>query len=121
MSDRSSERRKHPRSRGGFGQSVASSPDGLISHVDNISCSGVLCRTQRPIPAMTKMEIVLQLPPPELRTIKAEGIVVRCDAEQAADTAFQVAILYTRLEEDDHHAIRRYVEHDLSRPHSAAG
>ncbi len=118
MTTRNSERRTHPRSRRGFGQAAAGA-DGLINHVENISCSGVLCRTERPVAAMTKMEIVLQLPAPEARTVRAEGIVVRCDASPPSDSEFQVAILYTRLDEDDHHAIKRYVEHDLANP--AAG
>jgi hypothetical protein len=63
---------------------------------------------------MTKMEITLELPNPESRTINAEGIVVRCDASPGSTDEFQVAILYTQLDEDDHHAIRRYVEHDLA-------
>jgi hypothetical protein len=121
MNHRTTERRKHPRSRRGFQQVAASDAGGLISHVDNISVSGVLCRTQRPVPSMTKLEIILQLPPPELRTIKAEGIVVRCDPADAASSEFQVAILYTRLDDDDHHAIRRHVDHDLAHPQSAAG
>lgn len=116
------ERRKHPRSRGGFKQAADVDADRLINHIDNISASGVLCRTHRPVAAMTKMEVVLQLPPPDPRTITAEGIVVRCDAlDSGKGDEFQVAILYTRLNEDDQHAIRRYVEHDLARPHSAAG
>lgn len=121
MMERKTERRTHPRSRRGFRHVPTGGDADLINHVDNISCSGVLCRTRRPVPAMTKMEIYLQLPSPEPRTIKAEGIVVRCDSTPAPSTEFQVAILYTRLADDDHHAIRRYVEHDLARPHTAAG
>ena len=56
MTNGKSERRKHPRSRRGFRQPAAPA-DGLINHVDNISCSGVLCRTHRPVAVMTKMEI----------------------------------------------------------------
>jgi hypothetical protein len=121
MTERRTERRTHPRSRGGFRQVSTGGDTDLINHVDNISCSGVLCRTRRPVAAMTKLEIYLQLPAPEPRTIKAEGIVVRCDSTSPPGAEFQVAILYTRLNDDDHHAIRRYVEHDLARPHSAAG
>ncbi len=114
MSNDKSERRKHPRSKRGFKQSAAAVSDGLINHVDNISCSGVLCRTHRPVPVMTKMEILLELPKPESRTVNAEGIVIRCDPSLRSDSEFQVAILYTKLDEDDHHAIRRYVDHDLA-------
>jgi hypothetical protein len=114
MSGRDAERRVHPRSRRGFKHARAGEPDVIINHVENISCSGVLCRTRRPVPEMTKMEIVLDLPAPENRSIEAEGIVVRCDASDRTNSEFYVAILYTRLGDDDQHAIRRYVEHDLA-------
>lgn len=117
MTNGKSERRKHPRSRRGFRQPAAAA-DGLINHVDNISCSGVLCRTHRPVAVMTKLEITLELPKPEVRTVNAEGIVIRCDSNNAADSEFQVAILYTKLDDGDHHAIRRYVEHDLAHPNA---
>jgi len=119
MTDRTTERRKHPRSRRGFKRAAGPSADGLLNHVENISCSGVLCRTQRPVATMTKVEITMELPSPEDRTVNAEGIVVRCDPATGSASEFQVAILYTKLSEDDHHAIRRHVEHDLAQ-HGAA-
>ena len=109
MADRTEERRKHPRSVRGFTPSA----EGLINRVENISCSGVLCHTKRPVPEMTKMSIVLDLPAPVERQIEAEGIVVRCTAEDSRGESFKVAILYTKLNDDDQQAIREYVEHDL--------
>jgi hypothetical protein len=113
MKDRNADRRTHPRSRGGFKLSGAGSAGQLISHVDNISCSGVLCHTQRPVVEMTKLSIVLDLPGPVDRVVNAEGIVIRCEAEYPKRDDFRVAILYTKLSDEDHHAIRAYVEHDL--------
>ena len=109
MTRRDSERRKHPRSRGGF-----KSGDGLINHVENISCSGVLCRTQRPVIEMTKLSIVLDLPGPGQRTIETEGIVIRCEALYPKHDEFKVAIIFSKLSDDDHRAIREYVEQDLA-------
>ncbi len=108
------ERRKHPRSARGFVPGGDSSDDGLINHVENISCSGVLCHTKRPVPEMTKMSISLDLPEPANRQIEAEGIVVRCVAEDSHGETFRVAILYTKVSEDAQQAIREYVEHDLA-------
>jgi hypothetical protein len=106
------ERRSHPRSKRGF-QVVDASDDNLITHVDNISCSGVRCHTRRPLAEMTKMEIVLELPAPDKRRVMAEGVVVRCDVEESDHGAFRVAILYTKVAESDFDAIQSYVEHDL--------
>lgn len=114
MAQGQEERRKHPRSRRGFKHPEHLPEGGLINHVENISCSGVLCQTRRPVPEMTKMIIVLELPSPANRHIEAEGVVIRCDAEDAKGTAFKVAILYTKLSDEDHQAIRDFVEHDLA-------
>ncbi len=114
MSDKGKERRKHPRSARGFVPAEHLSDEGLINRVENISCSGVLCHTRRPVPEMTKMSIALDLPEPANRKIEAEGIVVRCVAEDSLGETFRVAILYTRVSEDAQQAIREYVEHDLA-------
>ena len=107
------ERRSHPRSRRGF--SVADgSKDGAISHVDNISGSGVFCHTGKPVPEMTKLGIVLELPEPVNKRVEAEGIVVRCTVEESDHEQFKIAILYTKVSEEDLDAILDYVENDLS-------
>ena len=103
------ERRKHPRSRTGF-----KAGGGIINHVDNISCSGVLCRTKEPVAEMTKMSIELDLPEPVERLVKAEGIVIRCEPDPRKREDYRVAIFYTRINDSDHQAIRDYVEHDLA-------
>ena len=106
------ERRVAPRSKRGF-HVASSADDGKIKYIDNISSSGVLCHTTSPIPEMTKMEIVLELPEPLNQQISAEGIVVRCVAEEPEHDEFRVAILYTKIEKADLAAIHAYVEHDL--------
>lgn len=113
MSKRTEERREHPRSRRGFVPPAEASGDGLINSIENISPSGVLCHTQRPVAEMTKMSIVLHLPNPVSREVEAEGIVIRCVAEDSHGDTFKVAILYTKVSEDDQEAIRIYVDHDL--------
>ena len=44
------ERRRYPRSRRGFPAVLDESGPGVLNHVDNISGSGVLCHTVKPIP-----------------------------------------------------------------------
>ncbi len=108
------EGRRYPRSATGFkGIKVAS---GILNHVDNISCSGILCHTLESLPIMTKMSIDLDLPGPAGHTpINCEGIVVRCEPDARNEGQFKVAILYTRLSDDHHHAVKEYVENDLAR------
>ena len=114
MSPDGKDRRKHPRSARGFAHVEVRSEEGLINRIENISCSGVLCHMKRPVPEMTKMSIVLDLPEPANCQIEAEGIVVRCVAEDQRGESFRVAILYTKVTDDAQHAIRQYVEHDLA-------
>lgn len=87
---------------------------GVLNHLDNISGSGVLCHTIKPIPLMTKLSIALELPKPIERRIECEGIVVRCEPHEKGDDHFKVAILYTKIDDKDRQAIYEFVDHDLS-------
>lgn len=108
------DRRRYPRSRRGMPLMMDESGPGVLNHVDNISANGVLCHTVKPIPLMTRMRIVLDLPP-ERHRIEADGVVVRCDADDQGDDHFKVAILFTKMDDTDHRAILRFVEDDLAR------
>lgn len=119
MRENGEDRRRYPRSRRGFPILSDESGPGVLNHVDNISANGVLCHTIKPIPLMTRMSIALELPKPFDRRIECEGIVVRCDRHDKGDDHFKVAILYTKLADDDHHAIKAFVEHDLGHSHMA--
>lgn len=109
------ERRRYPRSRRGMPLVQDEGGPGVLNHVDNISANGVLCHTVKPIPLMTRMRIVLELPVTEEPVrIDADGIVVRCDPHEQGDDHFKVAILFTRLTDEDHQAIRLFVDQDLN-------
>ena len=106
------ERRVAPRSKRGI--RVVSDSESIIKHIDNISSSGVLCHATQPIPEMTKLEVFLELPAPINQRVSAEVLVVRCVAEEPKHDEFKLAILYTKVGEDDLKAIRTYVEQDLN-------
>lgn len=108
------ERRRYPRSRKGFPIVIEDASPGILNHIDNISANGVLCHTVKPVPLMTKLSIVLELPKPERRRIECEGVVVRCDPDEQGDDHFKVAILYTKISEADLEAIHEFVSHDLA-------
>lgn len=113
MSHGQDERRRYPRSKSGFAGVKQKDESGVLTHVDNISANGVLCHTSADVPIMTKMAILLQLPHTQ-QEIHCEGVVVRCDREDGDNESYKVAILYTKLSDDDHEAIVDYVEHDLA-------
>ena len=114
MSKDGAERRRYPRSRRGVSLMTDESGPGVLNHIDNISANGVLCHTIKPIPLMTRIVVALDLPKPNERRIDAEGVVVRCDPDEQGDDHFKVAILFTKIDEDDHEAIGHFVEHDLA-------
>ena len=107
------ERRRYPRSRRALPQIVQDDGPGVLNHVDNISANGVLCHTVRPIPLMTKMSIALDLPKPQNRRIECDGVVVRCDPHEVGDDRFKVAILYTKINEDDQRAVEELVAQEM--------
>ncbi|MDZ4857721.1 MAG: PilZ domain-containing protein [Candidatus Hydrogenedentes bacterium] len=110
------ERRRYMRSKRGFASIVDSGGPGVLNHIDNISANGVLCHTVKPIPLMTKMSMALELPRSNPGRIDCEGIVVRCEPHAVGDDHFKVAILYTKINDDDRDAIHRFVEQDLATP-----
>jgi len=110
------ERRRYARSRQGFPVVVDNGGPGVLNHIDNISANGVLCHTVKPIPLMTRMSIAIELPRPHNRRIECEGIVVRCDPHEVGDDHFKVAILYSKIDDEDREAIFDFVEHDLAQP-----
>lgn len=107
------DRRRYPRSRRGLKAQVDTSGPGILNHVDNISANGILCHTVKPVALMTRIAIVVELPGSDHR-IDGEGVVVRCEPDEVGDDRFRVAILFTRLDDEDREAIERFVEHDLA-------
>jgi len=103
------DRRRYPRSRRKLTVSVDDASPGVLNHVDNISANGVLCHTIKPVPLMTKLSMALELPSPIGKRVDCEGIVVRCEPDEKGDDHFKVAILYSRIDEDDRKAISEFV------------
>ena len=113
------ERRRYPRSRRGMPVFEDSAGPGVLNHIDNISANGVLCHTVKPVALMTRMRIALDLPAPANLRIDAEGVVVRCDPDDLGDDHFKVAILFTKIDPEEHEAIRNFVEEDIALPRDA--
>jgi hypothetical protein len=113
------ERRRYPRSRRGMQVFEDSAGPGVLNHIDNISANGVLCHTVKPVALMTKMRIALDLPAPTNHRIDAEGVVVRCEPDDLGDDHFKVAILFTKIDPEEHEAIRNFVDEDIAIPREA--
>lgn len=103
------ERRRYPRGQRRLQVSFEDGGPGILNHVDNISESGVLCHTIKPVALMTKIGVVMNLPKPIDCRIETEGIVVRCEPDELGDDHFKVAIFFSKITEEGKEAIRAFL------------
>jgi len=101
-----SERRRMPRARADWPVSLAL-PDGrLEARVRDVSGSGVCFFLDRPLPVMTVLAIDLELPVEDgLRTLKARGVVVRCERISERLDHFEIAVFLNEIAEPDRAAL----------------
>ncbi len=117
MSNQKTERRKHPRLRSIIPLKISKRGLDVITETRNLSCSGVYCRVNKPIPVMSKIGITLLLPIQSnnrvlTKKIKCSGVVVRSEPliVEEADTAWQnIAIFFTDLSKKDKDKIAQYI------------
>ena len=118
MKNLRTERRKHPRRETVLSLKISKRGLDVITETRNISCSGVYCRVDKPLPIMAKIGITLLLPVQNRRNrvnterIRCNGVVVRSEPAivKEADTACQnVAIFFTDLSKKYKDKITQYV------------
>lgn len=120
------ERRKHPRVSEAVPCHVTAGNSSFITQTRNVSCTGVLCHLAKPLPFMTQLSIVLQVPSstPQIPSapICCTGVVVRqapCEEPQGA--GYLTAIFFSKLQTEDRKRIAEFVlqsmfSHDRRRP-----
>ncbi len=117
MTNPKAERRKHPRTKTILPLKIFKKGLDVITESRNISCSGVYCHVNKPLPLMSKVGITVLLPiqlRTKLRTqsIRCNGVVVRSEPAiiKEADTAYQnIAIFFTDLSKKDKSKVAEYV------------
>lgn len=117
MSKTKTERRKDPRTMTSLPLKISKKGLDIITETRNVSCSGVYCRINKPLPLMSKIGITLLLPIQvkdrvSTEKVRCNGVVVRSEPEilKEADTAYQnVAIFFTDLTKKDRTKITQYV------------
>jgi hypothetical protein len=111
---KSKERRTHPRVWASLALQVTRQDDVLVSSAENLSRSGIMCTLPEQIQLMTRVRISLCLPPvgsgPNEGECKVstEGVIVRSD--QAKKGAFETAIFFPELSEEEALSIDRFVK-----------
>src|SRR5262245_58710832 len=90
-----------------------------VAHVRDISASGVRCVTDRAMPLMTQVGLILQIPGAGTpREIVCRGAVVRSGPIGGADGAtggFETAIFFTDVTESDRVWLEEFVASGLRR------
>jgi len=82
----------------------------------NLSLGGAYVSTDRFIPPMTRVEILLHLPPEDgldarPRPVQAEAVVVRIDPPDPAceSKTYEMALFFSKMERQDRSALARYL------------
>ena len=111
------ERRGHPRTETILPLKISKRGLDVITETRNISCSGIYCCVNKPLPLMSKIGVTLLLPVyrrsrPGTERIRCNGVVVRSEPAivKEAVTAYQnIAIFFTDLSRKDKNRIGQYV------------
>jgi PilZ domain-containing protein len=113
----SQEKRRHPRVRDRLTLHSSCEETGSVDmSTVNLSLGGVQVISDHYMPLMTRVEVVLHLPPepgPDSRPrpVKAEAVVVRVlpPFPSPESRTFEMALFFSRMEQRDRTALARYL------------
>lgn len=109
------ERRKKPRAVADLDMRFDVSGRSGLARIRDISASGVRCVTDRAMPLMTQVALVIQLPAGAgSREIACRGAVVR-SAPDGRNSAFETAIFFTHMSDADRVDVEEFVS-SVDRP-----
>jgi PilZ domain len=111
------ERRRHPRLQDRLTLRSSSPETGSLDmSTTDLSLGGVQVVTSRYLPLMTRVEVILHLPPDAgqdsgPRPVKAEAVVVRIlpPAPSPQTRSFEMALFFSRMEQQDRTALAHYL------------
>ena len=113
------ERRKHLRTKGKLPLKIADKAFDIITETVDVSSSGIYCRVTRLLPLMSKIEVVLLVPPKngskskQAKKIRCKGVVVRTEPiilKDADKAHYNTAIFFTDISAKNQKALEAYVE-----------
>ena len=110
------ERRKYPRVAESVSCQVSVGAERFETLTKNLSCGGALCSLSEPVAPMTKLEVVLDLPPSHgavrvpRQTVHCVGVVIRQDKLPLEERpSYLTAIYFTDLTTEDRRRIGEFV------------
>ncbi len=89
----------------------------VSSLTQNISQSGMLCRTSRKIDELTLLDIKFQLPyisrhEAKKIWIECSGVVVRCEKKESEAMPYEVAIFFNHISDQNRDLLANYIQKD---------
>ena len=117
MNQNPAERRLYPRAQKQLALKIKTEGGDIVTQTENISCVGTYCVVDKPIPAMTKLSLLLLLP---LRSknrnvtsrIHCKGVVVR--SENASEAGkFNVAVFFNEISDRNKAKISQYISQHI--------
>lgn len=108
------EKRKYPRVAETVSCRLSVGSGSFVARTQNISCGGVLCELDQPLPAMTQLSILLELPsynPKEAAfPIRCTGVVVRQEERpDSSGKSYWTAIYFPNLLAEERKRIAEFV------------
>jgi len=107
------ERRRHPRYQRPLElERHDNEQDGFaVLETMNVSLGGCLCRVDRYLEPMTRLEVMGRIPGSE-HSVHAEAVVVRVEPEmEVADREdYRVALFFQRMKDEDRALLQQYLE-----------
>ena len=79
----------------------------LTGETTNISCNGLFYHTNKPIPEMTSLKILLKLPDDY---VECEGTVVRVKKNACEENIYDIAIFFHNISKIAKQQIMHYIE-----------
>ena len=111
-----SERRKYPRIAESVSCQVSIGPERFQTVTKNLSCGGALCSLKEQVEPMTKLEVVLDLPPVpggiamSRQSVRCAGVVIRQDRLLLEEQpSYLTAIYFSDLRPEDRRRIGEFV------------
>ncbi|MDN3513960.1 MAG: PilZ domain-containing protein [Candidatus Brocadia sp.] len=112
-----SEKRKHPRIDKCIPFKLKIDDFNIIAETMNLSCSGVYCQVNKPIPFMTRLKLAFELPghgnEKEPQYVTCNGVVVRTEKEISKtkmSSAYNIAIFFNEIEKTEKEKIANFIE-----------
>lgn len=79
----------------------------LTGETKDISCNGLFYHTNKPIPEMTSLKILLKLPDDY---VECEGTVVRVEKSAYEENIYNIAIFFNNISKIEKQKIMHYIE-----------